>query len=117
MCILNYALYTQTKYLRILSYAVYTQVTKIAILLSSAWRIGVASLPIKHARVLKARRAWKSGIIGGSGYKVTLAPPPKTQLGGQVIHTEILLRDLRELRFAKWFGIHTVNSAYIEVKF
>ena len=71
MLILNYVVYTWSKYLRIFNYALYTRVNENVILLSRAWRISMAvyGLPANQTwRVLFsvsfARVA--RGIIGGS---------------------------------------------------
>ena len=130
MRILNYAVYTWSKYLRILNYALYTRVTENVILLSRAWRRGtaVSGLPANQTCMCVVYVSFACAarcIIGGNGLEGhTSSAPQNTILRSSHSYTDFVAWFARivtgkhlctviwdahfKLRFATWFGIHTV---------
>ena len=151
MRILNYVVYTWSKYLRILNYALYTRVTrKCDSPFESVEKrhgcVWVACQSNMTCVVYVSFACAARGIIGGSAWlegHTSSAPPKHDSEVKSFIH-RFRLRDLREsivtgkhlctviwdahfkLRFATWFGIHTVffcvfwiliKNAHLELKF
>ena len=141
MRILNYVVYTWSKYLRILNYALYTRLalTENVILLSRAWRRGMANVWVACQSnmtcvVYVSFACAARGIVGGSAWlegSHWSSAPQNTILRSSHSYTDFLAwfamhrnwytpdctRDLSkhisQLCFATWFNRNTVFNMRI----